>query len=187
MEPRRKNVSCATKNASGIFDAPASLQHLVPLFAAKTCHLCSPRRRHGSALRRGVRGLASGVCAGCDRSLASSRRHVGCVRRDVVTALPCDGAFATESLLSGRLVGGPDGAWAGTGEGDRGGSRVALRSRRDSRLVRSCQLSRSKKKGPWGLGRKRAEKTAGGGYYVPGAWNWVLFSDFFPPSGFLFP
>ena len=73
-----------------------------------------------------------------------------CVRRDVVTALPCDGAFATESLLSGRLVGGPDGAWAGTGEGDRGGSRVALRSRRDSRLgsrlVRSCQLSRSKKR-----------------------------------------
>ena len=40
--------------------------------------------------------------------------------------------------------------------GDRGGSRVALRSRRDSRLgsrlVRSCQLSRSKKKGPWHTG-----------------------------------
>ena len=102
---------------------PAAL-HVV--FAA-TCTLCSPRRRHGSALRRG-------------------------------------GAFATESQLSGRLVGGPDGvadggvcdgvgAWAGTGEGDRGGSRVALRSRRDSRLgsrlVRSCQLSRSKKKAPW--------------------------------------
>ena len=40
------------------------------------------------------------------------------------------------------------------------------------------------KKGPLGLGRKRAEKTAGGGYYVPGAWNQVLFSDFFLPSGF---
>ena len=40
------------------------------------------------------------------------------------------------------------------------------------------------KKGPLGLGRKRAVKTAGGGYYAPGAWNQVLFSDFFLPSGF---
>ena len=38
VEPRRKNVSCAIKNAFGIFDAPASLQHLVPPFTAKTCH-----------------------------------------------------------------------------------------------------------------------------------------------------
>ena len=93
------------------------------------------------------KSMEPGTSQACRRALCvvSGRSHGSALRRG--------GAFATESQLSGRLVGGPDGAWAGTGEGDRGGSRVALRSRRDSRLgsrlVRSCQLSRSKKKAPW--------------------------------------
>ena len=61
---------------------------------------------------------------------------------------------------------------------------AALRSRRDSRATRDVRVSRSKKKGPMGPGRKRTKKTARGGDYVPEAWDQVLFSDFFSPSGF---
>ena len=49
---------------------------------------------------------------------------------------------------------------------------------------KDVRVSRSKKKGPMGPGRKRTKKTAWGGYYVPEAWDQVLFSDFFSPSGF---
>ena len=124
----------------------AAALHVV--FAA-TCTLCSPRRRHGSALRRGVR---DGVATVRETS-RRSRRGVG-----------GDGGGRSR-----RFSGGP-------------ALSAGLATRLSTRAI--VPAVKIQKKGPLGLGRKRAVKTAGGGYYAPGAWNQVLFSDFFLPSGF---
>ena len=107
----------------------AAALHVV--FAA-TCTLCSPRRRHGSALRRGVR---DGVATVRETS-RRSRRGVG-----------GDGGGRSR-----RFSGGP-------------ALSAGLATRLSTRAI--VPAVKIQKKGPWGLGRKRAEKNGGGRLLCP--------------------
>ena len=138
--------SVAEMDIDVVVDSPPSVVLLLWLLRDM---LCSPRRRHGSALRRGVR---DGVATVRETS-RRSRRGVG-----------GDGGGRSR-----RFSGGP-------------ALSAGLATRLSTRAI--VPAVKIQKKGPLGLGRKRAVKTAGGGYYAPGAWNQVLFSDFFLPSGF---